>query len=276
MKKLELLMSVMHQKNFTIPRLSKVNSDLLVVNQCDECKDIVEIVNGHNWRMISTLERGSSKSRNMAIDNAHGEICKLCDDDETLVDDYEQIILNAYEELPDADVIVFNVNRINYRMKKTYYRITSARIAPKYRAYQSSMITFRLKSIREKHIRFNELFGSGVKLGCGEDSLFVRDMRNANLKIYEHPAVVTTIDYGRFGSKWFHGYDEKYFYNQGAYHEYSSPRKYISNIVWGLYQYYKLRREHLSIYKILKWRLAGAKGFRNGKLSYEEYTKKNG
>ena len=79
--KLEILMSAMHQENFDIAYRSKVDSDLLIINQCDK-DDYTEIeVNGHIWRMISTTERGLSKSRNMALKNAKGDICLLADDD---------------------------------------------------------------------------------------------------------------------------------------------------------------------------------------------------
>lgn len=150
MSKFEVLMSAMHQKDFSLAALSKINSDMLLINQCNANNNSEEIHGDKIWRMISSTERGSSKSRNMAIDNAHGEICKLCDDDETLSEDCEETILKAYEAFPDADVIVFNVHRVNYKMKKTYYTIPYARIAPRYRAYQSAMITFKLKSIQEK------------------------------------------------------------------------------------------------------------------------------
>lgn len=271
MSKFELLMSVMHQHDFSLAKRSNIKSDLLIINQCDEISYDESEEEDFIWRKINTKERGLSKSRNTAIDNAQGEICKFCDDDETLVDNYQQIILNAYDELPDADVIIFNLNRINYKMKKTYYNIDSVRPAPAYRNYGSPMITFKLKKIKMNGIRFNEIFGSGSKFGGGEDNLFLKDIRKAGLKIYEYPAVISTVDYGRFGSQWFHGYNEKYFYNLGAFSEFNHPGKKLSIILWSLYLMFKLRREHLNPFKIAKWKLAGAKGFRNGQLSYEEY-----
>lgn len=266
-------MSVMHQNDFSLPRQSNVDSDLLVINQCNEESDIEQRIGEYSWRILSTKERGLSKSRNMAIENAQGSICKLCDDDETLVENYQEIILRAYDELPDADVIVFNLNRVNYKMKKTYYTIGKVRLAPNYRSYGSPMITFKLNSIRKHNIRFNEDFGSGSKFGGGEDNLFLRDIRRAGLLIYEYPVAISTIDYGRFESQWFNGYTDKYFYNLGVFSQYTSPGKRLSNIMWGFYQAIKLRREKLNPFKIIKWRLAGAWGYEHGKLSYEEYIK---
>lgn len=271
--KLELLMSVMHQSDFSLARMSNIEGNLLIINQCDSEGTFEESHYGNFWRMISTEERGLSNSRNMAIDNAVGEVCKLCDDDESLVSGYENIILNAYKELPDADVIIFNLNRINYNMKKSYYRIDAVREAPAHRSYGSPMITFKLTSIKSSNIKFNTEFGSGGRYGGGEDNLFLRDVRKAGLKIYEHPAVISTIDYGRFGSKWFNGYDERYFYNLGVFHQYVSPNKRWLNVLWSLYLAYKLRREKINPFKIVKWRLAGANGYKHGKKTFEEYLR---
>ena len=112
--KMWLLMSVMHQDNFDIAYKTGIKSDLLIVNQCDR-NDYTEInVEGYLWRMISTTERGLSKSRNMALKNARGDVCLFCDDDETMVTDYANIILNAFSKLDDATGVVFNLDRINY------------------------------------------------------------------------------------------------------------------------------------------------------------------
>ena len=69
-KTVEVLMSCMHQDGFDIAYRTKIDSDVLIVNQCD--KDAYEeiTVNGHTWRMIYTTERGLARSRNMALENS--------------------------------------------------------------------------------------------------------------------------------------------------------------------------------------------------------------
>lgn len=270
----ELLMSVMQQSGFDLARQSCVDSDLLIINQCDYIKEEICQAGEYQWRMLSNTERGLSKSRNLALKNARGTICQLCDDDEFLVKNHKAIVLDAYRQLPDADVIVFNVNRINYQMKKKYYQISAIQPSACYRAYQSGMITFRLKPLLDAGIRFDERFGSGCKFGGGEDSLLIRDMRNAGLRIYEHPAVIATIDYGRFGSQWFHGYTRKYFYNLGVFAQCNNPRAYLKNFLWALYDCWKLRREKdLTPWQKIYWRYAGMYGYKHGQQSYEEFTK---
>jgi glycosyltransferase involved in cell wall biosynthesis len=268
--RLEILMSVMDQADFSIAHKTKVKSDLLIINQCDVDRyDEVE-VNGHTWRMISTTERGLSKSRNMALDNARGDVCLFCDDDEELADGYEDTILNAYGELPSASAIVFNVKRINYAMKKTYYRIEASRRAPAYRSYSSPMLTFLLSRVNKNKIRMNEKFGSGTPWGGGEENLFQDDMKHCGMKIYEHPAEIATIDYGG-GSAWFHGYTEKYFYNLGAFLKYKYRANLFMRELRCLYTCYKLRRERgLSPFAKLRWMHKGMKVIKRD-ITYDAY-----
>ena len=102
----------MHQADDSLVQKSRITGDVLVVNQC-----------GHNGlyeydtpegraKMIFTTDRGLTRSRNMAIANSRADICLLCDDDEVFVPDYEKTILSAYEDRPQADVIIFKM--VNY------------------------------------------------------------------------------------------------------------------------------------------------------------------
>ena len=270
-KRLEVLMSAMNQTDFSIAHRTKVDSDLLIINQCGEDRyDEIE-VNGHRWRMISTTSRGLSKSRNLALDNAEGDICLFCDDDEELCEGYADIILGAYKELPKASAIVFNIKRINYKMKKTYYRIKEARRAPFYRSYGSPMLSFDLAKINKCGIRMNEHFGSGTPWGGGEDNLFQDDMKRCGMKIYEHPSEIATIDYGG-GSLWFHGYTEKYFYNLGAFLRFKYKFNLPMREARCLYTCYKLRREKgLSAFRKLRWMHCGMRGIRKN-VTYAEFT----
>lgn len=268
----EVLMSVMNQTDMSIGYRSKVETDLLIINQCDHNDYMEQIVDGHTWRMISTTEKGLSKSRNMAINNARGEICLLADDDEEFRPGIWREIVQAFNTVPDAAAIVFNVERKNYKMKKKYYYITQLRPAPSYRGYGSVQLAFRLKDIKEHDFLFNEKFGSGTEWGGGEDILFQRDIRNRGLNIYEYPICVASIDYSN-GSQWFHGYNEQYFYNIGAFDGYVSGGKItINTVLMALYSsFIKLRKEkELNAFEKLLWRFRGFKGIGRD-VTYRQY-----
>lgn len=83
-------MSVMNQIDMRIAEQCNANTDILVINQCNFDGYDEKYYNGYKIRMISTTERGLSKSRNMAIKNAMGDICIFCDDDVVYRDEYRR------------------------------------------------------------------------------------------------------------------------------------------------------------------------------------------
>ena len=261
MKRVEVLLSCMHQTDFSIGFKSNVQSDLLIINQCDK-DDYCEMeVEGHLWRMISTKERGLSRSRNMALRNSKGDLLILSDDDECFSPNYTSEVRNAFNQLPLASVIAFNVNRINVPMKKNYYHITTMKLADNFRAFGSPMIAFRRESILNNNIFFNEEFGSGSLWGPGEESIFLSVVRNKKLLVYEHPYVLTTIDYSNT-SKWFFGFDERFFYNQGAFIGFSKINIFRRSLYYIYISFYKLRKEKkLPSYKKIVWIKRGRKGW---------------
>lgn len=274
--KVEVLMSVMHQTDMSVGYQAKVGTDLLIINQCDHDDYMEQVVDGHLWRMISTTERGLSRSRNMAINNARGEICLLADDDEEFKLDTWTKITQAFDSIPDAAAIVFNVDRINYTMKKDYYRIAQTREAPAYRGYGSVQMAFRLDVIKNRGLFFNEKFGSGTEWGGGEDILFQNDIKRSGLKIYEYPVCIATIDYAK-GSLWFHGYTEKYFYNVGAFESYvNKGHLRIKSILYTIYQcFYKLRKDKtLNPFERMLWKYRGFKGVQKD-VTYSQYLEQH-
>lgn len=271
-KTVEVLMSCMHQDGFDIAYRTKIDSDVLIVNQCD--KDAYEeiTVNGHTWRMIYTTERGAARSRNMALENARGDYLLFCDDDEELDDGYARIIVEAFESTPKASGIVFNVERKNLQVKKKYHVIEKKRKAHKYRGYGTPMLSIKRQKIINVGIRMDERFGSGSKWSCGEDSLFEIDMLRSKLYIYENPNVIASIDYSQ-GSQWFKGYNEKYFYDQGAFLE----RAYgwlDKTALMYLKSFLMRKRGELSFFKKIKWMKHGMKGYKNGQ-SYQDFVENN-
>ena len=269
----EVLLSCMHQENFDIAYKSKIDSDLLIINQCD-CEGYDEIeVNGHTWRMISTKERGLSKSRNMALANARGEICLLADDDELFEYEYAKTILDAYALRPNADVIVFDINRTGKTRRAQYYHPAAFRRAPRGRGFSSVCLSFRKKRIDENRIRFNESFGSGSSWGGGEDTFFVKSIRDSRLVMYENPSIIATVDYGE--SQWFSGYDERYYFNCGAFwQEYYGCNFFMREARFAVYSAIKNSKSKLNSYE--KWRMfhIGARCFRKG-ITYLEWKNEN-
>ena len=249
--RVEVLLSCMYQEGFDIAYKTKIDSDVLIINQCDRDGYEELQVNGHLWRMIYTTERGSANSRNMALENATGDYVLFCDDDEELSQGYAEIIKKAFDSSPKASCIVFNVNRKNLTTKKKYYVIEKIRKAPGYRGYGFPMLAMKRAVITDAGIKMDTRFGSGAKWPCGDDSLFETDVRKAGLCIYENPAVIAAIDYSQ-GSQWFQGWNEGYFFMQGAYMK--RTHAFISRSVRMLYRCFRTRKDKsLSVSKKIKW-----------------------
>lgn len=222
---LEVLISCMNQQDMKIAEQTGIQTDVLIINQCPKVehsddassdKNTLEVQNSSrgNIRMLRTNTRGLSKSRNLAIQHAVGDVCLLCDDDEQLDSSYEKIILNAYEALPDADIICFRISNQPSRLTQKTQRLTkwtAMRIA-------SWQITFRRESILKSGIRFDEDMGAGTGNGGGEEVKFLRDCIKAGLKAYYVPKSIGTV--AQTDSTWFRGFDRDFFYKRGITNRY--------------------------------------------------------
>lgn len=210
MSNIEVLISAMHQKDDSIFGKTNIRSDALMINQCDneECHE--KIFEYGKARTISTMERGLSRSRNMALRNASGDVCLICDDDEILIDTYPELILSEYEKNPKADLICFQVQREGKKYSKKSYKVgylRSLKIA-------SWQITFKKKVILDNGLTFDEDFGSGTPRGAGEENIFLFDCLKKGLSIYYVPVCIGKVS--QLKSNWFKGFNAEYFFNRGA------------------------------------------------------------
>lgn len=268
MIKIEILMSVMNQSDLSIAKKANANADILIINQCDHDGYVEELYNGYRIRMISTTERGLSRSRNMAIKNALGDICIFCDDDERYVNGYKDNVINAFNKKKKADIIAFNVRHINVRNKRKMHK--KFKKAPKFKTYGSWCLAFRLDEIRNKSIFFNVNFGAGSeKINHGEESVWQYKAKKNGLKIYQHPFCIVNVQ--QSDSTWFHGYNNKYFYDMGAYVREVFP---VLKCVFKYYYVFRLHsRTQLTICEQLKWLNSGIRGYEK-ELSFDEYIRR--
>lgn len=206
----EVLISCMHQSDASIIERTNISSDVLVINQTD--KDEIshfKYLDYYDARIISTTDRGLSKSRNIAISNSKGDICLICDDDEVLADNYAQVIEDAFLKYPQQDVIAFSLNHPRKTFPKKSLKINFLR-ALKISSWQ---IAFKRKSIIDNNIWFNINFGSGTNNGPGEENLFLFECLKKNLKILYVPDNIGSVS--QTFSQWFEGFTPKYFKDRG-------------------------------------------------------------
>lgn len=204
---LEVLLSIMNFKKEKLDQMN-IKTKCTVINQCENSN----YLQYNNFNIYSYNEIGLSNSRNRGLEKVKADIIVLCDDDVVYNDNYEQIIINEFSKNKDADVIIFNIESPNRKIKqnKKNKRLHFFNIL----RYSSQRIAFRRKSIEEKNISFNTLFGAGAKYSSGEDALFLVSALKNNLKIFASTQNIGVVYHNK--STWFEGYNEKFFFDKGA------------------------------------------------------------
>ena len=254
--KCEVLIATMNNSNCE-KLLSNMNvKNAVLINQITNDNVEMTNINDDLHNIISVKDRGLSKSRNLAIKNSTADICLIADDDMFYYDDYEEKVLAAYSDFPDADMIAFVVTHDNRKTKKILREgkvgfLNSNKI-------QSVQLSFKRKSIIDAGIKFDELFGAGSVYNFGEENIFMTDCRKAGLKLYFKPIVIANL-YDTGQSTWFNGYNERYFINRGAIFKRMTKLFYPVLIIQFAIRKYKLYRKEMNIIKALRLMFIGAK-----------------
>lgn len=206
----EILLSCMNQRDDSLVRKSRITGDAVVVNQCGR-EGYAEHPTEHGLcRMFDSAQRGLTKSRNLAIEKSHADICMISDDDEIFFPDYEERIRKAYEAFPQADVMVFQIENWPTTLGDAPCQLKF----PKTMKVSSVQISFRRESLLRTGVRFDPLLGSGSGNGAEEELKFLLDCQKRGLKIYYVPVAVARLEQSE--SAWFEGFDEAFFYRRGG------------------------------------------------------------
>ena len=223
MPRLQLLVATMNLTDI-IGLCDKMHiaSDALIINQSDCVKYECLFYHGYKIECYTFAERGLSRSRNNALLRCTGEILCIADDDMVYTDTYREDIINEFQKHPEADALVFNVTALNDERSgkpiEKYARVGKRES----RDYGSVHFAIRKRALIGKNVYFNTLFGSGATYSCGEDTLFLKELIEKDLKLYKTPIRIASVDMS--DSTWFKGYNEKYFKDKGALIEAAYPR----------------------------------------------------
>ena len=210
---LQTLVSGVQLNTETIADTMNLQADSIIINQCDVNDYLQYDHKGNEIRIYSFAERGVGLSRNNALLRATSDIILFSDEDIVYEDGYVDEIIKAFEERPDADMLLFNMDVAEDRA--TYHTESEHRVhrwnCGRYPTYSFAC---RREKIHKNNITFNLLFGGGAKYCNGEDSLFIQECLKKGLKIYALPKTI-----GREvprPSTWFNGYTDKFFHDRGV------------------------------------------------------------
>lgn len=212
--KIQVLVAAMHQNDLSLVKRMNISTDAIIGNQCDYCSDDEQIIEQHKVKYYNRPDRGVGINRNVALAHADADILTFADEDMVFRDDYAAVIQKAFDDLPDADAIVFNIEsvgaqtkrRVNRRIKRIrWYNALN---------YGAARISIRSVPIKRDNIMFHSCFGGGTRYNAGEDVLFVVDMLKHGLHLYTYPVCIAAVD--QASSTWFTGYNEKFFHDKGV------------------------------------------------------------
>lgn len=258
--KLQVLVATMNQNDCSLIEKMNIRTDAVIANQCKRCLISEEDVHGRSITFVSTTTKGVGKNRNIALLASKADILLFSDDDVKYYDDCEKEVLGAFDNTPDADVIVFGMNFTKdgkiFATSKNENKKLSIFNALKYGTYA---IAVRRSVVLKNRISFSELFGGGCLYSSGEDSLFLIDCIKRGLNIYSNEYILGCC--AKDTSTWFHGYGEKFFYDKGAWIACAFPK---ARLIFELYYVLRFKREkdnHLSGSKMLQLMNAGYSGY---------------
>lgn len=269
MSKVEVVMATMGQADFSLVEKLNIRCDVLFANQTDN-NNYAEIeTECGNARMVSTTTRGVGVNRNIGISYSVGDVLLFADDDLVYNSDMPQKVKKAFEELEEADVIIFGLNvSENGKICRTVTHKTGRLPMLKSMRYGALTVAIKKSSLLKANVKFNELFGGGCIYSHGEDSDFIFNCYKKKLKVFTYEYILGTT--ARDESSWFNGFDEKYFYDAGA----------LVKNTFGILSYPQMLRlaikaksqDNLSFRKKMKVMLAGYRNYKNI-LSYSEWKK---
>lgn len=217
MAKLEVVCVTMNQHDFSKFREMNIASDVVFGNQAGETRKDEQKINGFSAKMITTDTRGVGINRNLALTYATGDILLFADDDIRYADGYMQGVLKAYDEHPDADMIIFSMDITkNGEVIRKIANKDGRLPAHKSLRYGACVLSARRSSLKRNNMWFSPMFGGGTEFGHGEDTLFTLEALRKSMKIYTSSFCLGTCS--KDTSTCFHGYDEKYFFDQGVWY----------------------------------------------------------
>ncbi len=261
-EKIQVIVATMHQKDFSKIEEMKISSDVVFANQTDETSYSEKKFDGFTAKMISTETRGVGINRNFGLQYAGGDILLIADDDMIYKDNYSETVKKAFEKLPDADAIIFNIDTIGADMgRRMNSKISRVRIHNCLN-YGAARIAVRRNSLVRERLNFSTCFGGGTIYSSGEDSLFICDMLRKKMKIYTYPATIASVD--QTSSTWFNGYNEKFIYDKGVFFGAAFGKTSLPMCLQYLLRHSKVyKNAKLSVVQALKLMLKGAKGYKS-------------
>lgn len=143
--------------------------------------------------------KGLARSRNIALENATADLLVITDDDNRYDTAAIELIRNAFEKHPTAGLIQFQALTMEGKPLRNYPAFPYAyETRPRGTYFCSVELVMRRK---ENLPRFDERFGLGAELGCGEEEVFVHEAVKRGVKMIYVPQPLVRTDGATTGGR---------------------------------------------------------------------------
>ena len=170
--------------------LSQAKCQALLINQIGDKPDWKS-----PWpslRVMHFPESGVSKSRNRALENSIGDYLLIADEDVSMTSSFSEIIQNAFEKYPEADIITFKSQNEKGQSRKSYPDQSFWHDSRSLLKVSSIEIAIRRESLLANPVDFDENFGLGSRFATGEESIFLNDAYEKGYKILFVPEYIVS------------------------------------------------------------------------------------
>ena len=143
--------------------------------------------------------KGLARSRNIALENATADLLVITDDDNRYDTAAIELIRNAFEKHPTAGLIQFQALSMEGKPLRNYPAFPyTYETRPRGTYFCSVELVMRRKANLP---RFDERFGLGAELGCGEEEVFVHEAVKRGVKMIYVPLPLVRTDGATTGGR---------------------------------------------------------------------------
>lgn len=150
-------------------------------------------------RVVTLVGSGLSRNRNNALKHAYGDLLVIADDDCRYTTESVRSIKEVFRKHADASII--QMQGLSYEGHLLHnYPVDSYEYQnrPRFTYISSWELVLRRSDMLPA---FDERFGIGAYLGCGEEELFVAMAARKGLKVYYEPIPFVFTDADTSGTK---------------------------------------------------------------------------
>ncbi|WP_396163861.1 glycosyltransferase family 2 protein [Flavobacterium sp.] len=217
---IEILIATMNRDDlgflevmFSKTDVTKYN--ILIINQTTTEKQLH--TTSRTIKVINVLEKGLSKSRNLALRSATKKLVIFTDDDVVFEANFDTSLLKAFTDHPHFDGFRFPFQMKEGVVAKKYSSTFQSQLSAFDILNTSSVeLVFKKEAIQSARLHFDENFGLGSPFYMGEEAIFVFDAKRKGLKMGFVPQILLT--HSQFTTTQKATVLERYFYQSAVFY----------------------------------------------------------